>query len=76
MVLWFEGTIDYYTFVEGFDDPRGRGEIINDIKRSGNHKVNKHRGDDFGLTAEQAENKLRNKLRENFSVSQIGNFMF
>lgn len=66
----FAGTIDYYTFIEAFDDPRGRNELVENIKRSGNHHVNKHRGDDFGLSAEQAEQKLRSKLRENFAVSQ------
>ena len=63
------GTIDYYAFIETFDNPKEEGELVNDIKQKGNHIVYKHRGDEYGMTAEQAEQKLRQKLRENFSVS-------
>ena len=44
---------------------------MEDFKKHGNHKTYAHRGDDFGLSADQAEAKLRSKLRENFSVSKV-----
>lgn len=66
--LGFEnGSLSYTDFIQAFEDPRiqGPGE---DIERSGNHRVNPIRGDEEGMTAEMVENKLRQKLRENFMV--------
>ena len=37
--------------------------------RTGNHHVNAIRGDQYGMTADEVEAKLRAKLRENFAVS-------
>lgn len=58
--------------MQAFDDHKGqRDTVVEDMKKSGNHQVNAHRGDDFGMTADQAELKLRAKLRENFAVCFI-----
>lgn len=68
-MLGFEnGSLSYTDFIQAFEDPRiqGPGE---DIQRSGNHRVNPIRGDEEGMTADQVEAKLRQKLRENFAVS-------
>ena len=37
-------------------------------KRPSNHRVNPIRGDEFSMSAEQVEDRLRQKLRENFEV--------
>jgi len=64
--------MDYYSFISSFDVPKDQqGSIMSDIKQSGNHKVYQHRGDNCGMTADEAEKKLRSKLRENFAVSFI-----
>ena len=62
------GQMQYSDFVANFYDPRhgGPGE---EIQRSGNHRVNPIRGDQFGMSIEEVEEKLRSKLRENFAVS-------
>ena len=63
-----KGHMLYTDFINSFDDPRvgGPGE---DIQRTGNHRVNPIRGDEYGMTVEQVERKLASKLRENFAVS-------
>ena len=63
-----KGHMLYSDFVNSFDDPRvgGPGE---DIVRSGNHRVNPIRGDEYGMSIDQVERKLASKLRENFAVS-------
>lgn len=60
------GQMQYSDFVLNFNDPRhsGPGE---DIIRSGNHRVNPIRGDQFGMSIEEVERKLSSKLRENFA---------
>ncbi|KAK3098848.1 hypothetical protein FSP39_023679 [Pinctada imbricata] len=60
------GHMMYSDFVAAFEDPRVQGPG-DEVQRSGNHRVNPIRGDEFGMTADQVETKLRNKLRENFS---------
>ena len=62
------GQMQYTDFISNFNDPRhgGPGE---EIVRSGNHRVNAIRGDQFGMTIEEVEKKLASKLRENFAVS-------
>ena len=63
-----KGHMHYTDFVNSFDDPRvgGPGE---DIQRSGNHRVNPIKGDQWGMTIDEVEKKLASKLRENFAVS-------
>ncbi|KAH3735163.1 hypothetical protein DPMN_041624, partial [Dreissena polymorpha] len=60
------GQMQYTDFIANFHDHRlgGPGE---DIVRSGNHRVNPIRGDQFGMTIEEVEKKLASKLRENFA---------
>ncbi|KAL4233424.1 EF-hand calcium-binding domain-containing protein 6 [Mactra antiquata] len=60
------GRMQYTDFVTNFYDSRhgGPGE---DIQRSGNHRVNPIRGDQFGMSMEEVERKLASKLRENFA---------
>ncbi|XP_074648584.1 EF-hand calcium-binding domain-containing protein 6-like [Tubulanus polymorphus] len=60
------GFLTYSDFITSFEDPRpnGPGEFK---LRSDNHHVNPIRGDEWGMTAEEALLKLQNKLRENFS---------
>ncbi len=38
------------------------------LQKRPNHKVNRIRGDEVGLSAEEVEEKLRGKLRHNFEV--------
>ena len=61
------GHMEYIDFVLNFGDPRPPDS--NSVVRPGNHRVNAIRGDQYGMTAEEVEVKLRAKLRENFSVS-------
>lgn len=63
------GHMHYMDFVLNFEDPRSLGE--SQLIRKGNHKVNPIRGDQFGMTAEEVEGKLKAKLRENFAVSLL-----
>ncbi|XP_053398276.1 EF-hand calcium-binding domain-containing protein 6-like [Mercenaria mercenaria] len=60
------GQMQYSDFISNFNDPRhgGPGE---EIIRSGNHRVNPIRGDQFGMSIEEVERKLASKLRENFA---------
>ena len=58
----------YTDFVESFQDPR-MGGPAEELQKKNNHHVNKVRGDEWGMTAEQAEMKLLSKLRQNFEVS-------
>lgn len=74
--LGFEnGSLSYTDFIQAFEDPRGQGPG-EDIQRSGNHRVNPIRGDEEGMTAEQVEAKLRNKLRENFANLRAAFYKF
>jgi hypothetical protein len=57
----------YMDFVANFEDPRVDGPAV-DIIKVNNHHVNHIRGDEIGMTAEMAEQRLINKLRENFGV--------
>ena len=57
----------YADFVTNFEDPRIGGPA-SDIIRVNNHHVNDVRGDESTMTAEMAEQRLINKLRENFGV--------
>ncbi|KAL8588470.1 hypothetical protein ACOMHN_054049 [Nucella lapillus] len=59
------GHMEYIDFVLNFGDPRPPDSAS--IVRSGNHHVNAIRGDQFGMTADEVETKLRAKLRENFA---------
>ncbi|XP_070189620.1 EF-hand calcium-binding domain-containing protein 6-like [Littorina saxatilis] len=59
------GHMEYMDFVLNFGDPRPTD--ASNLIRNGNHRVNPIRGDQFGMTAEEVENKLRSKLRENFA---------
>ena len=63
------GYMTYIDFVNNFEDLRIGGGPSDDLRKSNNHRVNPIRGDEYGMTAEQVENKLRSKLRENFEVS-------
>lgn len=63
------GHMEYIDFVLNFADPRPPDSV--QIIRNGNHRVNAIRGDHHFLSAEEVENKLRAKLRENFSVSVL-----
>ncbi|VDI45640.1 Hypothetical predicted protein [Mytilus galloprovincialis] len=75
-MLGFEnGSLSYTDFIQAFEDPRiqGPGE---DIQRSGNHRVNPIRGDEEGMTADQVEAKLRQKLRENFANLRAAFYKF
>lgn len=65
------GQMEYSDFVSAFEDPRAQGPG-DEIQRTGNHRVNPIRGDEWGMTADEVEAKLRSKLRENFAVSQSG----
>ncbi|KAK7503096.1 hypothetical protein BaRGS_00005722 [Batillaria attramentaria] len=60
------GHMEYMDFILNFGDPRPPDSTT--LIRTGNHHVNPIRGDQFGMTVEEAENKLRGKLRENFST--------
>lgn len=60
------GHMEYMDFVLNFGDPRPSDSST--LIRKGNHRVNPIRGDQFGLTAEEVEVKLRAKLRENFAT--------
>ncbi|XP_076466442.1 EF-hand calcium-binding domain-containing protein 6-like [Babylonia areolata] len=59
------GHMEYIDFVLNFGDPRPPDS--SSLIRSGNHHVNPIRGDQFGMTVDEVEVKLRTKLRENFS---------
>jgi hypothetical protein len=61
------GHMKYLDFVANFEDLREGGDV--ELIRVNNHHVNPIRGDEYGLSALEAESKLRNKLRENFEVS-------
>ena len=63
------GRMMYPDFISSFEDPRSIG-LGEELQRSGNHRVNPIRGDQFGMTIEEVERKLASKLRENFAVSQ------
>ena len=62
------GSMQYTDFVTAFEDPRIFG-LADEIQRTGNHHVNPIRGDEVGMTADQVEQKMLSKLRENFGVS-------
>ena len=57
----------YSDFVANFEDPRIGGPS-GELAKINNHHVNPIRGDQVGMTAEMAEQKLLSKLRENFEV--------
>ena len=61
------GHMEYIDFVLNFGDPRPPD--ASSVVRTGNHHVNAIRGDQYGMTADEVEAKLRAKLRENFAVS-------
>lgn len=67
-VGFMNGYMNYSDFVMAFEDPRAQGPG-DEILRVGNHRVNPIRGDEWGMTADEVEAKLRSKLRENFAVS-------
>ncbi|XP_052809717.1 EF-hand calcium-binding domain-containing protein 6-like isoform X2 [Mya arenaria] len=62
-----KGQMQYSDFISNFYDTRQGGGPGEEIQRSGNHRVNPIRGDEFGMTIEQVEKKLASKLRENFA---------
>ncbi len=49
-------------------DTRLNGSIADDINRVPNHHFNPVRGDEFGMNVENLEKRLREKVRENFTV--------
>lgn len=63
------GHMLYSDFVVAFEDPRIGGPT-EDVERENNFRVNPIRGE-YGMSAEEVEKKLRQKLRENFTVSYI-----
>lgn len=69
-VGFMNGYMNYSDFVMAFEDPRAQGPG-DEILRVGNHRVNPIRGDEWGMTADEVEAKLRSKLRENFAVSVL-----
>ncbi|ESO84984.1 hypothetical protein LOTGIDRAFT_236027 [Lottia gigantea] len=58
-----DGFMSYKNFINNFENRNGQ-EV--DIIRTGNHHVNPIRGDEFGFKAQEVENRLRTKLRDNF----------
>lgn len=63
--------MNYNDFVTSFEDATGSSTGSQEVVRRGNHHVNPIRGDEYGMTALEAESKLRSKLRENFTVRPI-----
>ena len=61
------GYMSYSDFVNNFDDPRPNG-AQEDLVKAPNHRWNEIRGQEFGMSATEVEEKLRKKLRENFAV--------
>uniref|UniRef100_A0A1I8JDN8 EF-hand calcium-binding domain-containing protein 6 n=1 Tax=Macrostomum lignano TaxID=282301 RepID=A0A1I8JDN8_9PLAT len=58
--------LDYMRFVKHFE---GRDSELNpSYLPMQNHKYNPVRGDEFGMSAPAVENKLRSKIRENFTT--------
>lgn len=62
------GHMQYMDFIMNFGDPR-HSEQFGVTSHLDNHKVNPIRGDERTMTALEVESKLRQKLRENFTVS-------
>ena len=62
------GKMSYTDFLVNFEDLR-IGEKEPDLEKPPNHHFNAVRGDEYGMTAEEVEEKLHQKLRENFEVS-------
>ena len=62
------GSMLYTDFVANFEDLR-EGGPSESLSKVPNHRVNPIRGDEYGMSAIEVESKLRNKLRENFEVS-------
>ena len=58
----------YTDFLLSFEDLRPNGPIGRLAKRP-NHRVDAIRGDEYGMTSEEVEQRLRQKLRENFAVT-------
>lgn len=63
------GHMKYMDFIMNFGDPRHDGKTEGVVKHRDNHHVNPIRGDERIMTAMEVESKLRQKLRENFTVS-------
>ena len=61
------GIMTYSDFIDSFEDLRSGGPAAQ-LTKDNNHRVNKIRGDEYGLTSLEVESKLRGKLRENFEV--------
>lgn len=61
-------SLNYLDFLTYFDDVRDAPRPQPDILRRPNHRVNAIRGDEFGMSADRLEERLRAKLRENFAV--------
>jgi Ca2+-binding EF-hand superfamily protein len=59
-----KGYMRYVDFLHSFDQHCLWTPMSN--SRPSNHRVNEIRGDEFGLSAEEVEARLRDKLRENF----------
>lgn len=58
--------LDYMRFVKHFE---GRDSELNpSYLPMQNHKYNPVRGDEYGMSAQAVENKLRSKIRENFTT--------
>ena len=64
------GHMQYMDFIMNFGDPRpdSLDGPLGGVVHPANHKVNPIRGDEHGMTALEVESKLRQKLRENFTV--------
>jgi hypothetical protein len=66
------GYMNYNDFVRAFENrrpwtPTADGEN----QRPSNHHVNEIRGDEVGMSCEELETKLRQKMEENFNVGFV-----
>ncbi|KAL3881564.1 hypothetical protein ACJMK2_027990 [Sinanodonta woodiana] len=69
------GYMKYSDFIASFDDSNSYS-LGEEIQRTGNHRVNPIRGDEYGMTVEQVEDRLKSKLRENFGNLRAAFYKF
>ena len=67
---FIDGFMSYTDFISDFQDS-GSLSPSSGIGHPPNHKVNPIRGDHYGMSAVEVEEKLRQKLKENFEVKYI-----